>query len=63
MGVGTAVAEGDELGECVGAFGAAEEGCVAALSGGDVGGGERSAAERDRERHWALAVVLLGVGD
>ena len=33
MEEGGAVGEGDELGEGVGAFGAAEEGCVADLGG------------------------------
>lgn len=31
MGIGAAVGEGDELGKCVGALGASEEGGVAVL--------------------------------
>lgn len=50
MGVGAAVGEGDELGEGVGALGAAEEGGVAVLmvEVGGEGGGERAAEEEGR---------------
>ena len=50
VGVGAAVGEGDELGEGVGALGAAEEGGVAVLmvEVGGEGGGERAAEEEGR---------------
>lgn len=40
MEEGGAVGEGDELGKCVGAFRATEEGCVADLGLREVGAGE-----------------------
>lgn len=48
MRVGAAVGEGDELGEGVGALGAAEEGRGAVLGCGEVGTGEVRAAEGGR---------------
>lgn len=48
MRVGAAVGEGDELGEGVGALGAAEEGGGAVLGRGDCGrGGQVGAAEEE----------------
>ena len=60
MGVGAAVGEGDELGECVGSFGAAEEGGVAALVAfvGDLLGGE-GAVEGLGYRHGASGGLFL----
>ena len=68
MRVGAAVGEGDELGEGVGALGAADEGCVSALRadegcGGFRGGGGgccRGAAEGSEEGHFALFQWQVG---
>lgn len=48
MEVGTAVCEGYQLGEGVGAFWTADEGCMADLLGYWGGGGEGEAAGRGR---------------
>jgi len=74
--VGAAVREGDELGEGVGAFGAAEEGGVAGLGavdvdvevgGGDAGGVEEGADGGGEGHCWLwlwlwldLLMVVLG---
>lgn len=48
MCIGAAIGEGDELCECVGAFGTAEEGRVAALGLGNRRRGEGCSAEGTR---------------
>lgn len=64
MRVGAAVREEHELRECVGAFGAAEEGGVAGLGGVGGEGGEEvgGVAEGAVERHWLYWLGSRGCG-